>query len=494
VQNEKRQDANVPYGNVDGLISTSTYPAGHPYSWEIIGSMEDLNAASLDDVKEWFRSHYGAANAVLVLAGDVSVADAKAKVETYFGDIPSGPVITHQKDWVAKMTGTRRASLQDHVPQARIYKVWNIPGFTHRDFTLLNMTGELVAGGKTSRLYKRLVYTDATATAVEFFVAPHELGSQLEITVTVKPGADPAAAEKAFDEELAKFLGEGPSAEELERVRIGDYASFVRGVERLDGLGGKSFILAESQVFGGSPDFYKTRLEWAARATPADVKDAATRWLSDGVFVVNVQPVPVYRTAASTVDRSTLPAVGTPPGFTLPSPQRVKLANGLEVVVIERHGATVVDFVLIADAGFAADSQAKPGTARLAMLMLQEGTKTRGSLEIAERAESLGATLGLGATLDRSYFRMNALSGRRGESLDLFADVLLNPTFPGKELERLRGQTLATIQQEKMQPSTAPGPGSRSFWPRPSRRRASIRITSDSWRSTPCWVATSARA
>jgi zinc protease len=452
VQNEKRQRQNQPYGKTSEVITQNTYPAGHPYSWETIGSMEDLNAASLEDVKEWFRTYYGAANAVLVIAGDVTAADAKARVEKYFGDIPAGPVIRRQEEWVAKMSGERRAMLQDRVPQARIYKVWNIPGYKQRDFTLIDMVGDLMAGGKNSRLYKRLVYTDRTATAVQAFVGPFEIGSQLELVVTVKPGSDPAVVEKAMDEELAKFLATGPAAEELTRVQTSNYANFVRGVERIDGFGGKSAILAESTVYGDSPDFYKTRLNWVGSATPADVQSAAKRWLSDGVFVLNVDPTPTYKTVASNVDRSKVPVPGEPPSLKLPAPQRAKLSNGLEVVVVERHNAPVVDLTLIADAGFAADSQAKPGTARLAMLMLQEGTKTRTSPQISDRAESLGATLGIGNSLDRSYLNMNLLSARLGESLELYADVLMNPTFPDKELERLRGQTLATIQQEKAQP------------------------------------------
>ena len=452
VQNEKRQGQNRPYGKVDELITISTYPTGHPYSWQTIGYMEDLNAASLEDVKEWFRGYYGAANAVIVIAGDVTAADAKAKVEKYFGDIPSGPVIKRQEDWIAKMTGTRRAMIQDHVPQARIYKVWNIPGYKQRDFTLMDMTSDLLGGGKNSRLYKRLVYTDRTATSAQAYVGASELGSQLEMVVTVKPGSDPAVVEKALDEELAKFLAEGPTPAEVERVRTTNYANFVRDAERIDGFGGKTHILAESQVFGGSPDFYKTRFAWIAQATPADIRAAAQRWLSDGVFVVNVEPTPVYKTVASNVDRSKLPGTGSPPPLKLPAPQRVKLANGLELVVVERHAVPIVDFMLIADAGFAADSQAKPGTSRLAMLMLQEGTKTLSSPDISSRAESLGATFSVGSTLDRSYLGINALSARLGESLDLYADVLLNPTFPDKELERLRGQTLATIGQEKAQP------------------------------------------
>jgi zinc protease len=454
VQNEKRQRQNQPYGKVSEVITTSTYPAGHPYSWEPIGSMEDLNAASLEDVKEWFRTWYGAANAVLVIAGDVTAAEAKAKVEKYFGDIPPGPLLKRQEEWIAKMTGTKRASMQDRVPQSRIYKVWNIPGYKQRDFTLLDMTADLLAGGKNSRLYKRLVYTDRTATAVGTFMGPFEIGSQLMLYATVKPGVDPAVVEKALDEEVAAYLASGPTQAELDRIRTTNYASFVRGIERIDGFGGKSAILAESQVYGDSPDFYKTRLGWVDTATTADLGDAARRWLSDGVFVLNVDPMPDYQAAASGADRSKVPGTGAPPSLTLPAPQRAKLSNGLEIVVVERHAAPVVDFTLIADAGYAADSQAKPGTARLAMLMLQEGTSTLDSLQIAERAESLGASLATGSSIDRSFLSINALSGRLPESLDLYADVLLNPTFPGKELERLRGQMLAAIQQEKAQPNT----------------------------------------
>jgi zinc protease len=453
VQNEKRQRQNQPYGKVSELITQSTWPAGHPYSWESIGSMEDLNAASLEDVKEWFRTYYGAANAVLVIAGDVTAADAKAKVEKYFGDIPAGPTVNRQQEWVAKMTGTRRASMQDRVPQARIYKVWNIPGYKQRDYWLMQAAADLLAGGKNSRLYKRLVYTDRTATNVGVFIGPFEIAAQVMLYATVKDGVDPAAVEKALDEELAQFLAKGPAPAELERVKTSNYADFARGIERIDGFGGKSHILAESLVYGGSPEFYKTRLGWLANATPADVQGVAKRWLSDGVFVLDVQPVGAYKTITSTVDRSKVPAQGSPPSLKLPGLSRAKLSNGLEVVVVERHEAPVVDFTLMADAGFAADASAKPGSARLAMLMIQEGTKTRSSLEISDRAESLGATLGVGSSLDRSYLNMNALTARLSESLDLYADVLLNPTFPDNELERLKGTTLATIQQEKAQPA-----------------------------------------
>jgi zinc protease len=452
VQNEKRQSENQPYGKVDNLIAASTYPAGHPYSWTTIGSMEDLNAATLPDVKDWFKTWYGAANAVLVIAGDVRPDEIRAKVAHYFGDIPAGPVLTHTQSWVAKMTGEKRATLQDRVPQTRIYKTWNIPGYNTRDFSLLQMVAGVLAQGKNSRLYKRLVYTDRIATSVGADVGPFEIGSQLQITATVKPGGDPREVEKAMDEELARLLATGPTREELERLKTALYASVVRSTERIDGSSGKAAILGESQLYGGSPDFYERSLRWALDATPADVQNVARAWLADGVFVLTVQPFPEYHTEASDLDRSKMPEVGAPPALSLPPLARTTLSNGLKVVLAERHSVPVVEFDLIVDAGHAADSLATPGTSNLTLAMLNEGTRTRDALQIAARAESLGAHIGAGSSLDTSYITLNAITSRLSDSLELFSDVLLNPTFPGKELERLKTQSLASIQQSKSAP------------------------------------------
>ena len=455
VQNEKRQGENQPYGKVHNLIAASTYPAGHPYSWTTIGSMDDLNAASLPDVQDWFKTYYGAANAVLVVAGDVQPAEIESKVEHYFGDIPPGPVLTHATSWVAKMTGEKRATLQDRVPQARIYKVWNVPGYTTRDFTLLQLVADVLSEGKNSRLYKRLVYTDQTATSVSADVGPFEIGSQLQITATVKPGGDPHKVEQALDEEVARLLAKGPTREELDRIKTTEYAATVRSVERIDGAGGKAAILGSSQLYGGSPDFYKQSLRWMRDATPADVQKVAQQWLSDGVFVLNVEPFPEYHAvaAATAADRSKPPEVGAPPALTLPPLERATLSNGLKIVLAERHSVPVVQLYLMVDAGHAADSLAKPGTANLSLGMISDGTRKRDALQISARAEELGARLGAGSNLDTSYISLNAISSRLPESLELFSDVLLNPTFPEQELTRRKGQVLAAIKQQKSQPS-----------------------------------------
>lgn len=452
VQNEKRQGESQPYGKVDEVIAANTYPAGHPYSWTTIGSMEDLNAASVDDVKDWFKTYYGAANATLVIAGDVVPADVLKKVTLYFGDIAPGPVVKHQKAWVAKMSGEHRAVMEDRVPLARLYKTWNVPGITTRDFTLLDIASDVLTGGKNSRLYKRLAYDEQIATDVSASMGPFEIGSQFQITATAKPGVELSRVEAALDEELARFLKDGPTNEELSRIKTSNYAALVRGVERIDGSGGKSYILAQGQVYADDPEHYKRVQQWINDASANDVRNTARQWLSDGVFALEVHPFPEYSAAKTGADRSKLPALGTPPQLTLPPLTRDTLSNGLRVVLAERHNVPVVQMNLIVDAGYAADSLAKPGTAKLALGMIDEGTKSLDSLQIAKRAQELGASIGSGSSLDTSYITLNALKAKLPESLDLFSDVLLNPTFPQSELNRIKPQMQAAIQQERAQP------------------------------------------
>src|SRR5258705_185207 len=217
VQNEKRQGENQPYGKVNMLMTEGTYPAGHPYSWSVIGSMQDLDAAKLDDVKEWFRTYYGPNNAVIVLAGDITPETARQKVEQFFGDIPATPPIAKQDVWIARRTGSHREVMQDRVPQGRIYKEWNIPQFGSADGDYLDLVTDVLAAGKTSRLYKRLVYDEQIATDVAAYVDLREIGGQLVIRATAKPGGDLAPAERAIDEELARVIQSGPHASALRR-------------------------------------------------------------------------------------------------------------------------------------------------------------------------------------------------------------------------------------------------------------------------------------
>jgi len=452
VQNEKRQGENQPYAVSRQLITQNTYPAGHPYSWTVIGDMGDLNAASMDDVKEWFKTYYGPSNVVIVLAGDIDAKTAREKVERYFGNIPAGPPVAHQEVWVAKMTGSHREIVQDRVPQARIYKVWNIPQYGSAEGDYLDLVSDVLSVGKTSRFYKRLVYDDQIATNANAFVPLNEIAGQFYVQATAKPGGDLAQVEKELDEELARFLKEGPTAEELARVKAQYEANFIRGIERIGGFGGKSDRLAQSQAFRGSPDAYKISLKRVQEATAEDLKAAANRWLSDGVYILEVQPFPTYKTAATGADRSKAPDTGTPPELKLPKLQRATLKNGLKVILAERHEVPLVSFWLDIDAGYAADQFASPGTASMTAALLNGGTKTRTALQISDEQALLGAQLNAYANLDLSVVQLSSLKSKLDPSLDLFADIILNPVFPESDFKRQKNQQIAAIQREQVTP------------------------------------------
>ncbi len=453
VQNEKRQGENQPYGKVFEHIVENSFPKGHPYSWLTIGSMDDLNAAELEDVHEWFKTYYGPNNAVIVIAGDIDTATARAKVERYFGHIPAGPPLAKQQVWTAKRTGERRQVMEDRVPQARVYKAWNTPEWGTADADYLDLAGAILASDKNSRLYKRLVYEDQIATDVGAFAFNGEIAGLFVVWATAQPGGDLAAVERAMDEELALFLEEGPNKRELERVRAQNLSGFVRGVERIGGFGGKSDILAENEVYGGSPDFYKTTSQRLREADTESVHDVAKNWLSDGVYVLEVHPYPTDFLASDIdVDRTGLPQITEFPSVSFPQVSKGELSNGLKVLVAHRDAVPVVDFDLLVDAGYAADQFGTPGTASLAMNMMDEGTTNRSALEISEELAMLGASINSGSNLDTSAVSLSALKANLDDSLDIYADVILNPSFPETEFERLQKQQLAAIQREKVTP------------------------------------------
>ncbi|AXK73340.1 insulinase family protein [Lysobacter sp. TY2-98] len=477
VQNEKRQGENEPYGRVDERMLLQTFPANHPYHHDTIGSMADLDAASLEDVKTWFRGYYGAANTVLVMSGDIDVATAKAKALKYFGDIPAGAPVARQAKWVAARTTSTRDQMDDRVAQTRIYREWNIPGRGERDLTLLDLAADVLGGGKTSRLYQRLVYKDHLVDDVSVGITPFELASQFELQADVKQGVDPKKVEAAIADEWAKFLATGPTKEELMRLQAANRAAVVRGMER---VATKASQLAEGQVYLGNPDAWKQSFDWNQKATIADVLKASKSWIARGDYTLTVvpttgapkeetvaglpagmrpadipgKPTTAFTTTPSDVDRKKgVPAVETFPDLTFPNVQRGHLKNGIEVVLAERHSVPVVNVSLQFDAGYASDVGGKLGTAAFTAAMLDEGTAKLDSVEIAKQRERLGMGLSSGCGLDSCAVGANMLSDSLTPSLDLLADVVRNSAFRSADIERVRAQWLAGIAQEKTQPT-----------------------------------------
>ena len=469
VQNEKRQGDNRPYGLTEYATLAGLFPAGHPYRHSTIGSMADLEAASLADVHGWFRAHYGPNNAVLVLAGDIDAATARPLVEKYFGSIPAGPPVSRVAAPVPKWTATRRETLYDQVPTARISRNYVIPGRQDPATPLVDVAATILAGGNSSRLYNDLVRDKKLAVAVSGGAQAFEKVSMVEIAVDVAPGIDPAVVDKRIDAVVAHFVKDGPTADEVSRVASRAVAGTTRALEAVGGFGGKATALAEGALYAGDPAFYKVELARYANATPASVGDAARKWLARGdyrQFVLPGSRPPAEQTvkvsapatpppAVTRIARMPEPKVGPSPTLSVPPIERTVLANGLKVELARRTDIPLVRMLLSFDAGFGADDRARLGVQGLTLSLLDEGAGDLTGPQIAEAGERLGASIGAAASLDRTRLSLDALKPNLAASLALFADVVQRPRFDAGELDRVRGQVLAGIAQEQADPGSA---------------------------------------
>ncbi len=452
VRNERREAANQPYGRVFETIFQHAYPPEHPYAHPVTGRDDDLDALTVDDVEEWIGAHYGAANAVVTVAGDVEAEEVRALVESYFGHVPSGPPNVRLEQWPARRTGSRRISVQDRVPQPRVYKAWNVPGWGSSEAVHLDLVSDVLASGASSRLSRALIHRDRLSTEVEAFLIEHELGSLFVIQATPVDGVGLQELEAALDRELADLLDGGPSAEELERAATRMRSRFIRGVERIGGPGGVADVLAMNQVFAGDPDFFRSRLAQASDATAEELRVTARTWLADGELTLEVHPFGEGAVVASTIDRSAPPAPGPPPVVSFPRLHRATLSNGLPVVLAERPEVPLVDVRIVVNAGYSADASGLPGTASLALAMLEQGAAGRSALEVGNALEDLGATLRTGSDLDVSVVTISSLREKLGPSLELFADIVLRPDFAETEVDRLRDRRIAEIREERADP------------------------------------------
>jgi zinc protease len=316
----------------------------------------------------------------------------------------------------------------------------------------------VLGGGKTSRLYKRLVYKDQLATSAEASNDSREIAGQFGITLTARPDADVRKMEEAAAQEVQSMLRTGPTEAELQLARTTILSRFARGAERVGGFGGKSDQLAQCMTYAANPDCYKDYVRRIREATPASVHKAMVAWLSDGDYVLQVTPYPDVEAAAAApaFDRKAGAPVGEPQPLKMPPLQQFTLANGLKVLVAERHTAPVVNFSMMVDSGYAADPKDMPGLATLTLNMLDEGTPTRSADRISEELEALGATFRTSANLDAASVNLNALRTTLPRALDIYSDIILHPAFPAAELDRVRARQLAAIANEKTDPEEAP--------------------------------------
>ena len=454
VQNEKRQGENQPYGRVFIQASKATFPVGHPYSWTTIGSMEDLNAATLEDVQLWFKTYYGPNNAVLSLAGDINVDEAKKIVTKYFGDIPPGPSPIKKKKWIAKRSGEKREIMYDRVPNARIYKVWNTPEIGSPEHAHFELLASLLTGGKNSALYQELVYKRQLATSVSAFYYDREIAGQFWIAVDLANGRSLDDLEDAMDKALSDFIKKGPSAKRLKNTKTSIRASSIKGLQRVGGFGGKSDLLAYSEVYSGNPGAYLEFINGIMEITNKEIKETANTWLTDGAYVLTVIPQENRSyDSESTADRSKLPFPTEFPELDLPEIQRAKLSNGLEVVLAERHDVPMINLSFQIKSGHATDPLGQPGLANFTMSMLTEGSKSFNALELSDQLEELGTDLYTSTGLDSSSINISSLKSSFEESIEIMFEVITEPTFDQEEIDRKKIRWLAAIDQSLSTPN-----------------------------------------
>lgn len=475
VQNEKRQGDNRPYGLLYYKVLEELFPNGNPYGHTPIGSMADLDGASLDDVKNWFRSHYGPNNAILVLAGDIDVAEARPLVEKYFGGIPRGPESVLPTVEVPTLKAPVTTVMKDSVAATLVFRAWTVPGLNDPDAVPLDVFASVLGGLASSRLDNELVRKDKVAVQVSAGVQSMAQLGIFTVTAVVRPGVDPAEVTKRLDAVMADLLKNGPTADEVQRVATTKVSRTISGLESVGGFGGKAVALAQGALYSNDPTHYKKELVAMAAVTPAQVQAAAQKWLTRPAVTIMVEPgqreayaesegtkkpeTPAKQEAPATPQapvqgtRGPIPGVAAVKDLEFPAVTRARLSNGIEVVYAQRTAVPVTRIVMSFDAGAAADPADKLGTQSLMLSLMDEGTTSLDSNALAIARERLGASIGSNSSADRTNLWVEVPSPNLPGALDLFADIVLHPAFAPAEVERLRATQMTQIAQEMKDPN-----------------------------------------
>ncbi len=454
VKNEKRQRENRPYAQMGDRIRAGLYPVDHPYRHSIIGSMEDLDNASLEDVHEWFETYYGASNVVLVLAGDIDVETAKEKVAHYFGEAPAGVPLVYPKKWIPNLAENRKESMYDRVGQTRISRVWALPGLNDPDTTLMYLVNDSLVGNKNSPLRKALVDDLQLATSVRGSAYGRVLSGEYNLTIDLKPGITPDEVLPIVDRIIAEYLEEGPDEQIVENAKLGVNMYMIGALERSSAIGR---VLAEGYLYSDDPLYINKELEWLNAATPAELRETANRWLTRGYYELTVLPFPEYQVKAAEVDRSAIPEVSADATISFPDIETATLDNGMRVVVAKRDALPIIDVSIRIGAGSTASPPEAPGLASFAMSLMDKGTKKYDAHELAAAKDAIAMSGQPQAGTEESSFGYRILHSKLEESMELAAEVLRNPTYPDDELNKLKqkiGAWLATLEKS---PSSAGG-------------------------------------
>ena len=454
VKNERRQNyENRPYGMAPMLIQPALFPVPHPYHWTTIGSPEDLDNASLDDVKSFFSRFYTPNNASLAIVGDIDLDDTLDLVERYFGDIPAGPEVDRARRVDTTLQGTIDLTTHDRVQLPRLYLAWpTIPGFSDEQ-PALDMVSAILGDGRSSRLYKSLVYDQRSARDVRVYHHDQEIAGEFMIQATANPDYSLEDIEAEVRRQIDDIQAGNVNERELQRAKNRIQASHVFQLERFGGFGGRADQLNYYNVMAGGPETINQDIDRYLAVTVDDVQSAA-ELLGDALIRLSILPEPQHVSTGVSIDRAGPPEARSQPQFTPPVPNRAKLDNGLNILHVEKGGLPAVAFALVVRSGAAADPSDGSGIANLTTTMLTEGTPTRSSTQISDELEFLGSHLRNEASREHIVLTSDGLATTWRDALEIMGDVAQNANFPEHELERIRANLLTDLRRVSDNPAT----------------------------------------
>ena len=454
VKNERRQSyENRPYGMVHGHLQSALFPLPHPYNWMTIGSQEDLDAASLDDVKGFFQRFYGPSNASLAIAGDFHTSEALDLVNRYFGDLAPGDSVPRIGRQDSLLSGRIDIELRDKVTLPRLYIAWPAPPEGHPDDAPLELYQAVMSDGLSSRLHRSLVYEKQIAQHAFVRYRPSEIAGQLIVQVTAAEGHGLEEIEAAVEAELENIHRNPPTDEEIARSKNRIEATHFRQLARIGGFGGRADQLNHFNIIEANAGLINTSLDRCLAVQREDILRVAETYISDNRVSLRVLPETPLSAAATTVDRNIMPPPAEEPSFTPPLPTRDRLPNGMGVTVVEQRGMPIVAFGLLLGSGASADPAGLSGLAGLVGDMLPEGAAGKSSQQIANDFEFIGARLSVDSRREYSLVSTETLSKHWDSALEMMAEVILSPDFPQHELDRVRREHLTDLRRSKDEPN-----------------------------------------
>jgi zinc protease len=486
VQNEKRQSVdNAPYGFNEYLLLKNLYPEGHPYSWDVIGEMEDLQNATVDDVKSFHRKFYTPANSTLVIAGDINKDEVKILIEKYFGEIPAGEPIEKRGAMPAAITSTVKLYHEDNFARApRLTMVFPTVEQYTKDSYALEYLGQLLSSGRKTPMYKILVKDKKLTSSAYAYNGSQELAGRFEISVTANPGVNLTDVEKAIFESFDMFEKEGFSEDDLTRIKASNETNFYGS---FSSILSKAFTLGMYQMFKEDPGFYATDFEMAQSITSEDVKNAYTKYLKGKNFIstsfvpkgqvnlvaegaVNAGIVeedlsnaaevkdvvadnePIIKTPSS-FDRSVQPPVGPDPAVTIPQVWTDNLANGIKVFGITQSELPIVQYSIIISGGHLLDSFEKAGVASLTASLMNEGTRNKTPEVLEDAIKLLGASINVYGGTESITLRVSTLSRNFEKTIDLVEEMLFEPRWDTVQFALAKDRIINSLRRNKANPS-----------------------------------------